>query len=492
MMKHAPNTLRIVLALATVATVFFGIAAVALNFDSTAGEPPVAANTSSTTQVSPPSSTPGSSQGPASSPTTKVTSPDTIESAGPSLRGVGAPNPSSSTSSSAPASTTPRSTDTKPKPATTQPKPTTSQPAPPTTQTPPPQGVPDGAVVVNPGENIQRLVDRHPAGTTFYLRAGVHHAPGGTRHIDPKRGNTFLGEPGAILDGGGSTTYAFQDNGGANDVTIRGLEIRNYRNPAERGAIDASRSGWRVIQCNVHSNSGAGINFRGNNWTIEGSNIHHNAQIGILGSGSGGRVVNNTIANNNPNRAYDWNWEAGGTKFVKTSGLRVSGNKVLNNNGPGLWTDGSNTGTLYEGNVVRDNAGPGIFHEISGSATIRNNTVSGNAHKFYVGGILVANSSDVTVTGNTVSGNDGGIIGLQDNRSPNTVNLTVTGNHVSHSGGVSGLVYNGGTDVASTGSIRFDGNSYSVGGGRPFSWKGGSLTVDEWKAIGQDVNSSFN
>ncbi|HLT97309.1 MAG TPA: right-handed parallel beta-helix repeat-containing protein [Acidimicrobiia bacterium] len=489
MMKHAPNTVRIVLAVATVATVFFGIAVVALNFGTPVGQP-TSADVSSTTQASPDSSAAGSSEPTTSSPRTEATSPDTIELAEPSLRGIGAPNTTSSSS-------TPASTQAKPPPETkptptTQPKPTTTQPAP-TTAAPPAQGAPDGAVIVNPGDDIQRLVNQNPAGTTFYLRAGVHQGPGRGSHVDPKSGNTFIGEPGAIMDGGGSTIYAFQDNMKGTNVTIRGLIIQNYANPAQRGAIDAVSDGWRIIGNEIRNNRGAGVNLIGNSWVIEGNNIHHNAQIGVKGQGSGGRVVSNTIANNNPNRAYDWAWEAGGTKFVKTTNLYVAGNRVLNNLGPGLWTDGDNRGTTYENNIVRDNAGPGIFHEISFSAVIRNNTVTGNAHPFYLGGILVANSSDVTVTGNTLSGNDGGIVGLQDSRGGyNTVNLNVTGNAVSHSSGVTGLVYNSGTDVAATGSIRFDNNSYQVGGDRPFAWKGGSRTIAEWQGLGQDLNSSFN
>lgn len=374
-------------------------------------------------------------------------------------------------------------------PSPTQPRTTTT----PTTQAPPPAEVPPDAVVVNPGDNIQQLVDQHPAGTTFFLRAGVHQAPGGGHHIDPKTGNTFIGEPGAILDGRGNTRRAVYANRGGTDVTIRGLVIRNYSNPAATGAVDSGSDGWRIIGNEIHNNSGAGISVGGRNWLIEGNNIHHNQQIGILGMGSGGKVIGNRIADNNPNRAYDLAWEAGGTKFLKTTNLLVRGNTVTGNNGAGLWTDHNNTGTVYENNVVRDNVGPGIFHEISGSATIRNNTVSGNAHGYYVGGILVANSSDVTVTGNKLSGNDGGIIGLQDPRDGfNTVNLTVTGNSISHTTGVSGLIHNGGTDVAATGTIHFDSNSYSLGGNRPFSWKGGSISVDEWRALGQDANSTFN
>ena len=52
-------------------------------------------------------------------------------------------------------------------------------------------------IFVHPGTDIQSLVDSSPAGTTFVLKAGTHRQ----QQIQPKNGNTFIGEPGAILSG---------------------------------------------------------------------------------------------------------------------------------------------------------------------------------------------------------------------------------------------------------------------------------------------------
>jgi hypothetical protein len=40
-------------------------------------------------------------------------------------------------------------------------------------------------------------VNAAPEGTTFMPKSGVHRL----QTVTPKNGNTFLGEPGAILDG---------------------------------------------------------------------------------------------------------------------------------------------------------------------------------------------------------------------------------------------------------------------------------------------------
>ncbi|MPZ99440.1 MAG: right-handed parallel beta-helix repeat-containing protein [Dehalococcoidia bacterium] len=62
---------------------------------------------------------------------------------------------------------------------------------------PQPLAGPPGDVSVAPGDDIQALVDRNPSGTTFHLAAGVYRQ----QSIRPKDGNSFIGAPGAILNG---------------------------------------------------------------------------------------------------------------------------------------------------------------------------------------------------------------------------------------------------------------------------------------------------
>lgn len=355
-----------------------------------------------------------------------------------------------------------------------------------------------GSVLISPGADIQELVDANPVGTTFVLETGIHR----NQQVTPKDENSFIGEPGAVMDGGSSVESAF--TGGGANVTIQGLTIQNYITAAQRGVIEGSASGWRIIDNEIHNNGGAGINvgYQTHSWVlIMGNRIHHNDQIGIvLQDTVGARVVDNEIAHNNPNNRYDFGWEAGGTKFLRTTDLYVANNHVHNNHGPGLWTDWNNFRTTYESNIVRDNYGPGIFHEASYDAVIRNNTVTGNAHQFYMGGILVASSSNVEVHGNTLDENYGGIIGLQDDRGSgergifHTTNLSVYGNTVTWNRGVHGIHYNSGSDILGTGTIRFDENAYVTGHDRPFRWgsANSNLTWEQWRGHGHDNTSHHN
>ncbi len=55
----------------------------------------------------------------------------------------------------------------------------------------------NAGVFILPGQSIQAAVDANPAGTTFYIKAGVHRL----QQVKPKGGDRFIGEPGAILSG---------------------------------------------------------------------------------------------------------------------------------------------------------------------------------------------------------------------------------------------------------------------------------------------------
>jgi hypothetical protein len=53
------------------------------------------------------------------------------------------------------------------------------------------------AVAINPGDNIQSVVDAHPAGTTYRFRAGIYREVS----VRPKAGDVYEGEPETVLSG---------------------------------------------------------------------------------------------------------------------------------------------------------------------------------------------------------------------------------------------------------------------------------------------------
>ena len=127
---------------------------------------------------------------------------------------------------------------------------------------------PVSGVAVFPGESIQAAVDKHPAGTTFVIKAGVHKR----QSVVPKPGNTFVGESGAVLSGEGRDRVCVCGAVARDNVTIRGLVIEKYATPLQKGVV----------------RGGGGSH----GWLVEDNEIRYNEGIGVK-SGTGWRVVDN-------------------------------------------------------------------------------------------------------------------------------------------------------------------------------------------------------
>ena len=273
-------------------------------------------------------------------------------------------------------------------------------------------------VVLYPGDNIQNHVNLFPAGTTFYLKAGTY----GRQQVTPKSGDTFIGQPGAIMDGQNVTANAFYSNNkGQSNVTIKSLEIKNYTTPnADYGAITGQNvTKWIVTDNVVHHNKQAGIRAgTGTGWQVLRNKAYANGVAGITAyQCNGGLIPGNEVYGNNPSGAFTM--REGGMKVFKSVNLTIRGNNVHHNKGKGIWSDTNYPTMLIEGNTVTDNSGTGIYHEIGYAAIIRNNTSSrnGNGSEQVSGsitraGIQVTNSPNVQVYGNTVMDNHNGISGL--------------------------------------------------------------------------------
>lgn len=319
-------------------------------------------------------------------------------------------------------------------------------------------------------------------------------------------------------------------SGDADNVTVRGLVVEKFANPAQRGAIQSDRvagtytmgRNWTIENNVVRWNHGVGIRAS-DAALVKNNSVFANGQLGVTSEGGHDTVFeSNQIAFNNQ-AGFDYGWEGGGSKFKYTTGLVVRGNHVHDNYGPGLWTDIDNLDTLYEYNVVERNQSTGIFHEISYRATVRYNEVRDNAQQIgadsyaYVfgAGILVYSSSNVEVYGNKVTGNWNGIAGLMHERGYGghgrweLVGLHVHDNEVDlkyHADGtgpqgergvwaLNGVAQAGGHSFVFEpwAGNRFEGNSYRVSdvGAPYFTWLDGSRTFETWtKTYGQDQNAT--
>jgi Ca2+-binding RTX toxin-like protein len=361
-----------------------------------------------------------------------------------------------------------------------------------------------GTVSVSPGDSIQALVNANPAGTTFLIKAGVHRG----QQVSPKTGDVFIGEEGAILDGGWALEYAFigvPGGNGPDNVTIRNLIIQHYAPALQEAPIRGGGEAWYWIieDCEIRENRNIGIDAS-TGWLVRNNYFHHMGSLGVSGAGDNITFEGNEIAFNNTDDVDPY-WEAGGSKFVHTRHLVLRNNYVHDNKGPGLWLDGNNIYALYESNRIINNYGPGIGHEISYEAVIRYNLIEGNGFGFtgWVdgGGIVVSNSPNVEIYGNTVRYNNDGIAGIQANRGAGNYgpyqlrNLWVHDNIIAMDVGQTGVVRVGGlTDPvwSPEWNNRFDYNTYTLGtADKYYAWDPWYMTTAQWRAAGQDPHSTW-
>ena len=251
---------------------------------------------------------------------------------------------------------------------------------------PGPAKAPDGAVEVDPNvvDDLALKTEENPAGTTFWLAPGTHVLDDGEfSSVSPKDGNSYLGAPGAILDGKRVNKYAFVAT--ARNVTIRALTVRNFVAPHNEGVVNHdSGDGW-IIEDNTMEKNGGAAMMAGSHQRVRGNCLRENGQYGINAYKDGDLtdlvVEGNEITGNNTD---DWESKVegcgctGGVKFWAVDKADIRNNWVHDNRGAGLWADTNNNDFLIEHNVIEDNDGPAIFYEISYNAVIRANTMRRN------------------------------------------------------------------------------------------------------------------
>lgn len=267
-----------------------------------------------------------------------------------------------------------------------------------------PTSAPGGAVIVTPGvTDLNAASASNPAGTTFYLLAGTHvlggASPTSGSAVTPLTGNTYIGAPGAIIDGRNINAYCFV--GAATGVTVKYLEIRNFVCPINQFVVNQTPSdGWTVQYCNVHDCGGAGVGLASNS-LLSYCWLHNNGQYGFSSykppvSNGAVPAINNvtvdhcevsyngTVADEidpNTNLATG-NGRNGSGKFWNTNGITVTNNWFHNGNWNGVWADTNNTVIDIENNLFETHYGEALIIEVSYNFLVQNNTFRRNAIGF--------------------------------------------------------------------------------------------------------------
>ncbi|HSW91348.1 MAG TPA: right-handed parallel beta-helix repeat-containing protein [Candidatus Saccharimonadales bacterium] len=254
-----------------------------------------------------------------------------------------------------------------------------------------PTSAPVGAVVVPVGDNTG--FDFGQSDKTYWFTPGEHTLGAGEfSKITPGSNSTYIGAPGAILDGKNNNKYAFA--GSASNVRIAYLEIRNFGRGLDNnneGVINHdSGTGWTMEYLYAHHNDGAAV-FIGSDNTVSYSCLKDNGQYGFSmykPQVEGDFAIKDIVLNNNEisgNNQDDWESLeegcgcTGGGKFWDVLGATVTNNYVHDNLSTGLWADTNDTDFLFDSNWIEHNSGEGIWYEISYNATISRNVIKRNA-----------------------------------------------------------------------------------------------------------------
>jgi hypothetical protein len=299
-----------------------------------------------------------------------------------------------------------------------------------------PSSPPKGAVIIPAGDNSGTVLGHNwtiRPDTTYWFGPGTHTL-GADQYsqIIPANGDTFIGAPGAVLDGQHVNLYAFTQH--ASRVRIRYLTIQNFGGHGDNGGQGVVNhdegSGWHIDHVTVQDSAGAGVMLGSNN-VLAFSCLKDNGEYGFQGGGSHITVDHNEIVGNNTD-----NWEAmqpgcgctGGAKFWGVNQATITSNYVHDNLGPGLWADTNNRGFDVEHNYFASNQGEGFIYEVSYNLRLADNTFVRNAlvagpklGGFPDPAVYISESgadrrvqgpygNTLAITGNTFTDNWGGVV----------------------------------------------------------------------------------
>jgi parallel beta-helix repeat protein len=320
-------------------------------------------------------------------------------------------------------------------------------------------------VALVPGDDIQAAVDSHPAGTTFFLAAGLYRI----QSVTSKSGDGFIGAAGAVLDGALLLT-TFSRSGDAwvaNDVPIdpdtqvHGVCTKGF--PRCDHPQDLYFDGAPLRAVAKRSKVGPGTFFYDypNNAVYFGSDpTGHTVELSYRPFAIGGKAksvtVKNLVVENYAN--VDQQGAVGDAGLGR--GWDIEGNEVRWNHGVGV---AASQGTVTRGNFIHHNGELG-FGAGKGSGELSSNEIAFNVWNgtdcsWECGGAKWAQVTEWFVLNNNVHDNQGdGLWADIDSEQMIFKGNTIANNLLA------------GLSVEISSRVIVDGNTFSGNGAAAFDW----------------------
>jgi parallel beta-helix repeat protein len=197
----------------------------------------------------------------------------------------------------------------------------------------------------------------------------------------------------------------------ADNVTVEGFTMMHSASGVQQAAItNAGRNGW-ILQDNTLSDAhGAVVSMSGGNGgRILNNDIARGGQLAVHGTQTSNVLIQGNKIHDSNIDGFNVPWEAGGLKFMLSTGLTIDGNDAYRNQGPGLWCDLQCHDVTFSNNRTHDNTYAGVMFEISDGCKIFGNASWQNGSAMAVwawgAGILVSSAANCEVYNNTVAWN---------------------------------------------------------------------------------------
>jgi hypothetical protein len=219
-----------------------------------------------------------------------------------------------------------------------------------------PSAPPPGSFTVRVGQDIEEMSASRPARRTFWIEPGVHVLKSS---VVPKDGNTYIGAPGAIIDGQDMRNIAFWEeyfDRSVDDVRLAHLTIQNFTSGGQdQGAVYAG-TGWQIDHMTFRDNGYVAL-FVGSHNVVEYNCFERNGQLGIgtyrLDQPAQDVVVDHNEFRYNNSRNLQECGCAGSVKWWETRNGRFTNNWVHHATGVGVWADYNNTEMVFEGKLYQ-------------------------------------------------------------------------------------------------------------------------------------------
>ena len=258
-------------------------------------------------------------------------------------------------------------------------------------------------VTVNPGDNLQALVNQYPSGTTFSLTPGVYRL----QTVAPKDYDTFVAQVGrqAIMTGAALLTN-FSQNGGYWTAQVQVTQAASYPGSENCGPNPMCAFPEDLFFDNVLKTRAASLSAVGPGaWYLDYSTgiaymaddpNGHTVEMSLIQYAFTGAATNVTVSNLLVEK-YACVAQTGAVDASAGTYWTIEGSEVRFNHGTGIRTG---NGTYVHDNYIHTNGELGVGGHGS-SVTVQNNEISYNNYANYTiyweaGGAKFSNAQNIT------------------------------------------------------------------------------------------------